>query len=159
MAISLAQVKPHVNSFCLTSLNFLFYYVKPHVIIHMEGLLMNKKKELSPYERAIMKRIRTLIDVRCGGSQKKFVEKTGLNKGSVSQYCNGKNIPTWETAEKIAAAFNVDVKWVMAVDTIPDGVPAAEQQKSSELMNLYENADPEIQKAVMLLLKSAQHDS
>ena len=120
---------------------------------------MNKKKELSPYERAIMKRIRTLIDVRCGGSQKKFVEKTGLNKGSVSQYCNGKNIPTWETAEKIAAAFNVDVKWVMAVDTIPDGVPAAEQQKSSELMNLYENADPEIQKAVMLLLKSAQHDS
>ena len=63
---------------------------------------MNKSKELSPWEKLIIKRIRSLIDIRCEGSQKKFVDKTGLNKGSVSQYVNGKNVPSWDNAEKIA---------------------------------------------------------
>ena len=47
---------------------------------------MNKTKELSPYEKIIMQRIRQIIDDYCDGSQKKFVDRTGLNKGSVSQY-------------------------------------------------------------------------
>lgn len=82
---------------------------------------MNKSRELSPWEKVIVKRIRSLIDIRCEGSQKKFVDKTGLNKGSVSQYVNGKNVPSWKNAEIIAAAFDVEVGWIMATDTIPEG--------------------------------------
>ena len=113
---------------------------------------MQKTKELSPYERAIMKRIQWLIDEYCDGSQKKFVDKTGLNKGSVSQYVNGKNTPSWENAAKIADAFGIDSGWVMAVDVIPDGVPEA----SPEAVRLYEKfqaADPETRLVIQRLLK------
>lgn len=119
---------------------------------------MNKTKELSPYEKIIMQRIRQIIDDYCDGSQKKFVDRTGLNKGSVSQYVNGKNTPSRENAEKIAEAFHLDVAWVLGYDVIPDGVSEEDQKKANELSILFENADPEIQKAVMLLLKSARHD-
>ena len=123
---------------------------------------MNKKK-LSPWEQIILKRVRSLIDIRCEGSQKKFVEKTGLNKGSVSQYVNGKNVPSWENAEKIAAAFDVDVNWIMAIDTVPEGLTDEQikerQSKASELFGLYESASPEIQNAVLLLLKSSRPES
>ena len=117
---------------------------------------MEKTKDLSPYEKIIKNRIIKLINEYCDGSQRRFVEKTGINQGSVSTYVNGKNSPSWENAEKIAAAFHIDVKWVMAVDAIPDGIDISEQEKGNELLNLYENADPDIQKAVMLLLKSSQ---
>lgn len=82
---------------------------------------MNKKQELSPYEKKIRQRIIDLINRECEGKQSKFVERTGLNKGSVSQYVNGNNIPGWDNADKIAAAFGLDANWVMAVDVIPDG--------------------------------------
>lgn len=114
------------------------------------------KTKLSPWDQIILKRIRSIIDNECEGSQKKFIDKTGLNKGSVSTYVNGKNVPSWENAKKIADAFNLDVSWVMASDFIPEGIDATEQKKGDELLNLYENADPDVQKAVMLLLKSAQ---
>ena len=122
---------------------------------------MKKKNGLSPYEKIIMQRIKKLIDDYCDGSQRRFVERTGLNKGSVSQYVNGKNTPSWENAEKIARAFNMDVSWIMAVDAIPDGIsnPEAYSGKENELISLFESADPDVQNAVMILLKSAQHDS
>ena len=119
---------------------------------------MNKKK-LSPWEKIIIKRVRELIDTRCEGSQKKFVDKTGLNKGSVSQYVNGKNIPSWENAEKIAAAFNIDVEWVMAVDTIPDGIDPQIPQEIIDFYYQYQNLSPEIREAVDLLIKSQQPKS
>ena len=121
------------------------------------GNNMEKRKELSPWEKIIMQRIRSLITDYCDGSQQRFADRTGINKGSVSQYVNGKNTPSHENAEKIASAFNVDVTWVLALDAIPDGITLSEQKKGNELLNLYENADPDVQKAVMLLLKSAQH--
>lgn len=118
---------------------------------------MEKRKELSPWEKIIMQRIKQLINDYCDGNQQRFVERTGLNKGSVSQYVNGKNTPSYENAEKIAAAFHVDIGWLMAYDAIPDGIDTAEQEKGSELLNLYENVDPDIQEAVMQILRSAQH--
>ena len=122
---------------------------------------MNKTKDLSPYEKVIRSRIIKLINEYCDGSQRRFVEKTGINQGSVSTYVNGKNSPSWENAEKIARAFNIDVSWIMAVDAIPDGIsdPEAYSGKENELISLFENADPDVQNAVMILLKSAQHDS
>lgn len=117
---------------------------------------MKKKKELSPYENAIRKRIIKIIDDYCDGSQKAFVDRTGLNKGSVSQYVNGKNTPSWDNAKKIASAFNIDINWIMAVDIIPDGIDLPDDEVSSEALNLYKKyqaADPETRLVIERLLK------
>jgi len=105
---------------------------------------MEKKHILSPYEKQIRQRIIEIINNFCEGSQRKFVDRTGINKGSVSQYVNGKNTPSWSNAEKIAAAFGIDVAWVMAVDIIPDGVPEEDiilSPKEKKLIVGYRDAD------------------
>ena len=123
---------------------------------------MKKTKELSPYEKEIIKRVRRLIDDYCDGSQKKFVDKTGLNKGSVSQYVNGNNVPSWENAKKIATAFKIDVEWIMAVDTlhhsddvivIPPGVKVDPPSEADILYKKFRAADPNTQMVIERLLK------
>ena len=103
---------------------------------------MNKKRELSPWEKTCTQRIRKLIDEYCDGNQKVCADKTGLNTGSVSQYVHGKNVPSLDNANKIAAAFNVDPSWIMGVDTIPPGVDEPnnydEMIRTKEALELYE---------------------
>ena len=118
---------------------------------------MKKIKELSPYEKTIRNRLIKLINEYCEGSQSRFVERTGINQGLVSQYVNGKNSPSWETAVKIASAFNIDVGWVMATDTLPDDA-APETDEEREVIDLYHQADPAIRESVMILLKSSRRD-
>lgn len=77
---------------------------------------MNKSKGLAEYEEISIKRIKNLIQTRCGGSQKKFAEKTGLNIGSVSQYVNGRNVPSNLNCQRIARAFDLDPEWVMGFE-------------------------------------------
>lgn len=77
---------------------------------------MNKTKELSKYEQISIGRIKGLIQTKCDGSQKKFADKTGLNVGSVSQYVNGRNVPSNLNAQKIAKAFDVEPEWVMGFE-------------------------------------------
>jgi len=127
---------------------------------------MNKIKELSPWEKTCMRRIKQLIDDYCDGSQQRFVEKTGLNKGSVSQYVNGKNIPSASNANKIAEAFDVDPQWIMGYDIIPPGIDKSYKlqeytinQEAMELYEQYQNLTPENQIAFRTLLKSLQSDS
>ena len=99
---------------------------------------MIKTKELSPWEKTCMQRIRKLIDDYCEGSQQRFVEKTGLNKGSVSQYVNGKNVPSLDNANKIASAFNIDSAWIMGLDVIPPGIEESyDPDEVIEAMALY----------------------
>ena len=123
---------------------------------------MNKTKELSPWEKTCMQRIRKLIDDYCEGSQQRFVEKTGLNKGSVSQYVNGKNTPSMENAQKIADAFKVDIAWILAYDLIPPGADDETDPDISRAMDLYrqyQNLSPENQIAFETLLKNLQSGS
>lgn len=127
---------------------------------------MNKIKELSPWEKTCMRRIKQLIDDYCDGSQQRFVERTGLNKGSVSQYVNGKNIPSASNANKIAEAFDVDPQWIMGYDIIPPGIDESYKlqeytinQEAMELYEQYQNLTPENQIAFRTLLKSLQSDS
>lgn len=54
------------------------------------------------------KRIKELIDQKCGGSQQKFADLCGIGKYSVSQYVNAKNSPGNFTAVKISRVFGVD---------------------------------------------------
>lgn len=116
---------------------------------------MKKKKELTPYEKIKQQRLVQLITEYCGGSQQRFVERTGLNKGSVSMYVRGQNVPSYENMEKIAAAFNVDIEWLLACDILPEGVDS----DTREFVDLFESADPEIQSAVLTLLKSSKRGS
>ena len=119
---------------------------------------MEKTKELSPYEKICMNRIRKLIDEYCAGSQQRFVERTGLNKGSVSQYVNGKNIPSESNARKIAEAFNVDIAWIMGYDAIPPGIDKAPNDEAMQLYQKYMEAAPNIRAAVQALLGSDVQD-
>ncbi|MBO4383205.1 MAG: aminotransferase class I/II-fold pyridoxal phosphate-dependent enzyme [Clostridia bacterium] len=57
-------------------------------------------------------RILQLIDRDCGGSQQVFADRTGLTKGSVSQYVNGRNVPSKKTAARIAEEFSVSTDWL-----------------------------------------------
>lgn len=52
----------------------------------------------------------------CDGKQVAFCERTGLTKGSVSQYCSGSNVPNNKTAKRIADTFGVNPAWVMGFD-------------------------------------------
>lgn len=62
------------------------------------------------------KRIKELIDQKCGGSQQKFADLCGIGKYSVSQYVNAKNSPGNFSAAKISRVFGVDPLWVMGED-------------------------------------------
>ena len=122
---------------------------------------MNKTRELSVFEQVCRDRIKKLIDEYCEGSQQRFVDRTGLNKGSVSQYLSGKNTPSESNAKKISEAFNVDVSWVMGLDIIPPGIDGAKLNEADviraiELYSRFQDSTPEIRAAVDLLLKSPQ---
>ena len=72
----------------------------------------------------VSERIQQLISEQCGGSQQVFAEKTGLTKGSVSQYVNGRNEPSKKTAGKIAEVFGVSAEWVLGAEEEADAAPA-----------------------------------
>lgn len=92
---------------------------------------MEKKNELTIYEKQARERIAFLISNHCEGSQQRFSEKTGLNKASVSQYVNGKNTPSNITARRIAEVFNVDPAWVMGFDVPMKSSPVMPMQSIS----------------------------
>lgn len=68
----------------------------------------------------VQERVQQLITEQCGGSQQVFADKTGLTKGSVSQYVNGRNEPSKNTAAKIAEAFGVTREWVLGAEKAED---------------------------------------
>ena len=81
---------------------------------------MIKKKDMTRYENAAKDRINYLIDTYCDGSQQRFSERTGLNKGSLSQDDHGKKIPSNITASKIADIFHINPAWLMGFDVPMD---------------------------------------
>jgi transcriptional regulator with XRE-family HTH domain len=121
---------------------------------------MNKTRELSIFEQICRDRIKKLINEYCEGSQQRFVDRTGLNKGSVSQYVSGKNTPSRANAQKISDAFNVDVSWVMGHDLIPPGIGGhineSDVIRAIDLYGRFQDSPPEVRAAVELLLKAPQ---
>lgn len=68
------------------------------------------------FAKQAQERIKYLIETKCGGSQQIFADRVGINKASVSQYVNGRNVPTNTTAKRIAEVFGVNPAWVMGFD-------------------------------------------
>ena len=77
-------------------------------------------------------RVLQLINEQCGGSQQVFADRTGLTKGSVSQYVNGRNEPSKKTASKIAQEFGVSTEWVLGSDAaVTNATPKDNGEKKS----------------------------
>lgn len=95
---------------------------------------MERKTPPTKYVRQATLRINSLISEYCDGNQQLFVDKTGINKGSVSQYVNGKNVPSTTTAKKIANVFHVNPAWIMGFDVPkdPDSSPPSDELKLSD---------------------------
>lgn len=94
---------------------------------------MNKTLPLTDFEKESCRRIRMIIDVYCDGSQQVLAEKTGLNKVSVSQYVNEKNVPSSFNAKRIADAFNINPAWIMGFDVPLHDEPAPLQDMLQEM--------------------------
>ena len=112
------------------------------------------------YEKTA-KRIRQAMD-RMKYSQQELADKCKIGKSSISHYVNGTNEPGNKTAYILAQALNVNPAWLMGFDV--DMEPAAHEKsaenfQNQEFIDLYTNADPDVQKSVVLLLKAARHDS
>lgn len=83
-------------------------------------------------------------------SQTDLAKKVNISKQTLYKYENDiiSNIP-FEAIEKISNALNIKPAYLIGWDN--------ESFQSNELYSLYEQASPEIQSAVELLLRSAQH--
>lgn len=119
------------------------------------------------------KRLHEMMDI-LGIKQTDIVNKTGINKSSLSNYLNGRRTPTQEQLSRIADPYKINPAWLMGYDVpmqaldgivyyVNDSYNIDSQngqdknvRKAIELYEMYINADPEIQRAVELLLKSAQ---
>lgn len=88
---------------------------------------MIRKTEPTKYEKQAQERIKHLIDLYYDGSQQKLAEYSNVNKASISQYVNGKNIPSNLTAKKIGALYGINPAWIMGFD-----VPMYEDESSSQ---------------------------
>lgn len=77
---------------------------------------MNKKREPTKYERQAQERIIYIIERHCNGNQQLFADMVGINKASVSQYVNGKNVPSNKTAAKIGNKYGYNPAWVNGFD-------------------------------------------
>ena len=96
--------------------------------------------------------------------QTDFAKKVGISKQTLYKYENDiiTNIPS-DKLEEIAAALHVTPSYLMGWDPILEYVDSThltnnikDIDKAKELYQLYENADPEVQKAVELILRSSQ---
>ena len=93
---------------------------------------MERKTNPTKYERQARERIQLLIDEFCNGSQQAFADKSGVHKSSISQYINGKNIPSNLTAIKLCEPFGVNPAWLMGFDVPKYETPSAPSSLESK---------------------------
>lgn len=88
----------------------------------------------------------------------RVAKDTGLNPAMFTGWKNGSYTPKADKLKKIADYFNVPVDYFFTGETSvkTESENPALEEKAIELFNLYEKASPEVQKAVEILLKSAQ---
>lgn len=99
-----------------------------------------------------------------GLSQEELCARMNLkSKSTICKIERGEDNLTSDSIQKYADALGVSAAFLMG-DEDSHGKKTVkrlliEAQQESEFLDLYNNADPEIQKAVLTLLKSAKHDS
>lgn len=83
---------------------------------------MKKKYEQTRFDKQAQERIKYVIDTYFGGSQQVLSDKCSIHKASVSQYVNGKNVPSNLTAKKICDPLGLNPAWLMGFD-VPMHIP------------------------------------
>lgn len=91
-----------------------------------------------------------------------LADRSGINRGTISQYYNGKHIPTNINASKIAKVLHVDPAWLMGLPSATDYSEATLTPSESAHLSRYRALDAEDQDTVdglteSLLSKSKYH--
>lgn len=73
-----------------------------------------------------------------GITQNEFAKRTGLNKGTISNYLSGKREPKQDQIYIISKTFNVDPAWLMGLDVPMHKM--SPQEKAYEMALLTKNA-------------------
>ena len=87
--------------------------------------------------------------------QTELARRVGITKHTLYKYENDiiTNIPS-DNLERIAKALGVSPSYIFGWDeTAPEKI-----EKDNEFMELYNSADPDLQQAVVNLLKAAKHN-
>lgn len=79
---------------------------------------MKRKSEHNEFSILAMKRMNEIVEEFGDGSQQRIADRTGVNKGSISSYCNGRNVPNNLTAKKICEPFGLSPLWLMGFSDI-----------------------------------------
>lgn len=111
-------------------------------------------------------RLKEIIDEK-GISQQELSVKSGVHKSKISKYIKGEYCPKADAAQKMAEVLNVSPVWLMGVEgidrynqpTMSDNTTSSDIDKALEWYRLYKAANPQVQNAVEILLKSSQSDT
>ena len=95
---------------------------------------------------------------KCDKSQIDIVNDLGYDKSAVSTWFNGSRLPRMDKVDALAKYLGVRRSDLIEEKAISETAEVDQlSKKATELYSLYEQASPEVQSAVELLLRSAQH--
>lgn len=80
------------------------------------------------------KRLHELMSVM-NIKQKDIVDKTGLNKSTISNYCNGNRVPNQKNIAIISDAFDISPAWLMGYDI---GMKRSKEESKDYIVTLEE---------------------
>lgn len=109
------------------------------------------------YELTAMRIKEAMSDM--GITQQELADRAKIGKSSISHYVNGTNEPGNKSAYAMAQVLNVNPAWLMGLD-VPkhtDSVDDAVKQfeRANEFYELYKKANPEVQAAIEMILRSS----
>jgi len=92
-------------------------------------------------------------------SQRELASRLNMSSSAISMYETGKRQPRFEDEECIADFFNVDINTLRGRNVENQLLEAyIKNAQDQEFLELYHQADPVIQQAVLNFLKNAPHD-
>ena len=80
------------------------------------------------------KRLHELMSVM-NIKQKDIVDETGLNKSTISNYCNGNRVPNQKNIAIISDAFDISPAWLMGYDV---GMKRSKEESKDYVVTLEE---------------------
>lgn len=99
----------------------------------------------------IGERIKTLRKQK-GFSQAKLAVKVDKTAGAIGQYETGRNLPTIQVLERLAAEFAVSTEWLMTGEE-PDEVIKAQTTTERDILKLIRSIGSEKHETILAMLR------